>query len=95
MDSYFKFKMFTEFTLPFIVCAITFVIISMMIIIKGIKEQRIHIFFKKNGYERELFGVPSFGDGAFYGWVRKSDNKRVDDRDIRGWTLKQIKEKYK
>ena len=51
--------------------------------------------FKKNGYKRELFGVPSFGNGAFYGWVRESDNKRVDDRDIKGWSLKQIKEKYK
>ena len=45
-------------------------------------------------HKRELFDVASVGNGAFYGWVRESDNKRVDDRNIKGLSFKQIKEKY-
>ena len=35
------------------------------------------------------------GNGAFYGWVREDDNKRVDDRDLKGLKFKTIKERYK
>jgi hypothetical protein len=95
MDIYFKFKMITEFIIPIIFFVITFLIIVIVGIVSGSKENRIEKFFLTHGYKRKLFDVASVGDGAFYGWVRESDGKRVDDRDIRGWSLKQIKEKYK
>ena len=95
MDTYFKFKMFTEYIIPIAVIVIVIAVVIIHTVISVIKESRIEKFFLKNGYERKLFGVPSFGGGAFYGWVRESDGKRVDDRDIRGWSFKQIKDKYK
>jgi hypothetical protein len=73
---------------------VVFVVGITRVLICCIKENRIHKFFLSHGYKRELFDVPSVGKGAFYGWVRESDRKRVDDRDIKGWSLKKIKEKY-
>ncbi len=95
MDTYFKFKMFSEYIVPIALIIITIVALMIVCAISSIKEKRIKKFFVSNGYERELFDVASFGGGAFYGWVRKSDNTRVDDRDIKGWSLRQIKKKYK
>ena len=95
MEVYFKFKMFMEYVAPITLVAIIVTIVIIKITISVIKEFRIEKFFLANGYERQLFGVPSVGNGAFYGWVRKYDGKSVDDRDIKGWSLKQIKEKYK
>lgn len=94
MDIYFKLKMFMEYILPIAVVVIVFVIIFICSVIGTIKEKRINKFFILHGYERKLLGVSSVGAKAFYGWIRESDHKVVDDRDIRGWSLKQIKEKY-
>lgn len=95
MEGYFKFKYYAEFVIPVVI----FVLLAVMTIggsiVTSIREKRIEKFFKKHGYKRELFDVASFGGGAFYGWVRKSDGKRVDDRDIRGLKVRQIKELYK
>lgn len=95
MDTYFKFKMLSEYIVPIALIIITIVALMFVFAISYIKEKRIKKFFKSNGYERKLFDVASFGNGAFYGWVRESDNTRVDDRDIKGWSLRQIKKKYK
>lgn len=95
IDFYIKFKLAMEFLIPIFLISIIFIIAFISLSFEYIRETRIEKFFKKNGYKRELFGVPSFGNGEFYGWVRESDGKRVDDRDIKGWSLKQIKEKYK
>lgn len=95
MDTYFKFKIFSEYIIPIILIIAIIVIGVIVVTISVIKENRIEKFFLSNGYKRELLGVPSFGDGVFYGWVRESDNTRVDDRDIKGLSFKEIREKYK
>lgn len=95
MDTYFKFKMITEYIIPIVLFVAIFLIVVIVGVISGIKESRIEKFFLTHGYKRELFDVASVGNGAFYGWARESDGKRVDDRNIKGWSLKQIKEKYK
>lgn len=95
MDTYFKLKMFSDYIIPIILIAAIIIVGAVVVAISSIKEKRIKKFFESNGYERKLFDVASFGNGAFYGWVRESDNTRVDDRDIKGWSLRQIKKKYK
>lgn len=95
MDIYYKIKIFMDYILPFATFGVIILIIVIYETVSTIKENRIHKFFVSHGYERKLFGVPSFGDGTFYGWVRESDHKRVDNRDIRGLSLNKIKEKYK
>lgn len=95
MDTYFKFKMFSEYIIPIILFVTIFVIGAIVVTISVVKENRIEKFFISNGYKRELLGVPSFGDGAFYGWLREFDNTKVYDRDIKGLSLKEIEKKYK
>ena len=95
MDIYYKIKIFMDYILPFAIFGVIILVIVICVTVSSIKESRIEKFFLSHGYERKLLGVPSFGDGAFYGWVREVDNKIVDDRDIKGWSLNRIKEKYK
>lgn len=101
MNTYFKVKLATEYIIPLCI----FTLIVMVVLVRGIKESiresRIKKFFESNGYERKLLGVASFGDGDFYGWIRQPDESKqitgqcADDRDLRGLSLKTIKEKYK
>lgn len=95
MDVYFKFKIYAEYIIPALLIGVLLVVIGICEVVHIVKESRINKFFLSHGYERKLLGVPSVGGGAFYGWVRESDHKIADDRDIRGWTLKEIKKKYK
>lgn len=95
METYFTLKILAEIAIPLILLAMLIGTGIICATVFSIKEKRINRFFKLNGYERELFGVSSVGAKSFYGWVRKSDNTRVDDRDIKGWSLKEIKQKYK
>ena len=94
METYFRLKTLIE-VIPIIVVVLIFVIGITRIILSIIKDYFIEKFFVSHGYKRELFGVPSFGDGAFYGWVRESDNRRIDDRDIEGWSLIKIIREYR
>lgn len=101
MNTYFKFKLATEYIIPVSI----FTLFVMVVLVRGIKESireyRIKKFFESNGYERTLLGVASFGYGEFYGWIRQPDESKqitgqyVDDRDLRGLPIKVIKKKYK
>ena len=97
MNTYFKFKLAIEYIIPVSIFAL-FVIV---ILIRGIKETRIKKFFMSHGYERTLLDMASFGDDAYYGWIRYPDESKhitgnyVSDRELRGLTIKVIKKKYK
>jgi hypothetical protein len=99
MDKYFEFKLYVDYIIPFLIFVILLVIaLSVGIIcylIQYIQEKMISNFFLSYGYKRKLLGVSSVGAKTFYGWVRETDNKIVDDRDIRSMPLKEIKKKYK
>ena len=95
MDTYFKIKMYAEYIIPIALLIITFVITAILIAIGTVKEKMINKFFLSHGYERRLLDVSSVGAKAFYGWVRTSDYKVADDRNIKNLSIKQIKEKYK
>ena len=80
--------------IPIIIFVITFFILSIGYLVFLLKEKSIQKFFISHGYERKLLDVSSVGAKSFYGWVRESDNKIADDRDIKGWSLNEIKEEY-
>lgn len=94
MESYFKLKLY-GLMVSVMLSTLLIIFLAICYTVALIKEKRIEKFFVSHGYKRELFGVPSVGNGAFYGWVRESDNKMADDRDIRHLSLGEIKVKYK
>ena len=94
-DFYIKLKLWMDYIIPIILIALIFIISFLAISVQYIKQKRVEMFFLKHGYKRKLFDVASVGDKSFYGWVRETDNKRVDDRDLRGLKFKTIKERYK
>lgn len=93
METYFKLKLFLAF-ISFVILIIIGSLLFISSVVSRIKEIRIKKFFTSHGYERRLLDVPRFGNGAFYGWVRESDNKIVDDRDIKSLSFEEIKERY-
>lgn len=95
MKAYFVFKLYMEYVIPIMLLLLLFFVVMVHVAIGTIKEKMIHKFFISHGYKRKLIGVSSFGAKSFYGWIRDYDYKIADDRDIKGWSLKQIKEKYK
>lgn len=95
MKAYFVIKLYMEYIIPFILLIILFFATATCIVVNTIKEKRIHKFFVSHGYKRKLLGVSSVGAKSFYGWIRSYDYKIADDKDIKGWSLKQIKEKYR
>lgn len=94
-DTYIKLKLYMEYIIPISIIIILFIITLTVELVRKMKQKRIEKFFTKCGYERKLFDVSSFGGRCFYGWVRETDNKRADDRDLRGLKFKTIKERYK
>jgi hypothetical protein len=94
METYFKLKLFFAI-IPIVLSTLFLFVLIFCSIIAEIKRRRIEKFFLSHGYARKLLDVPRFGSGAFYGWVRESDNMIVDDRNIKGMSLKEIREKCK
>ena len=91
MNTYFKFKLVTEYIIPVSI----FTLFVIVILVRGIKETIRETRIKK------LLGVAGFGGDTYYGWIRQPDESKqiagqyVDDRELRGLSLKTIKEKYK
>lgn len=101
MNTYFKFKLATEYIIPISIFALSVIVILIRCIKETIREIIIKKFFVSHGYERRLFDVASFGSGVYYGWIRYPDESKhitgnyVDDRELQGLLIKVIKEKYK
>lgn len=101
MNTYFKFKLATEYSIPVSIFTLFIIVILIRVIKETIRETRIKKFFVSHGYERILLDVASFGGDAYYGWIRYPDESKhitgnyVDDRELQGLSLKTIKEKYK
>lgn len=101
MNTYFKFKPATEYSIPVSIFTLFIIVILIRVIKETIRETRIKKFFVSHGYERILLDVASFGGDAYYGWIRYPDESKhitgnyVDDRELQGLSLKTIKEKYK
>lgn len=91
MNTYFKFKLATEYIIPLCI----FTLIVMVGLVRGIKESIREYRIKK------LLDVAGFGSDVYYGWFRYPDESKhitgncVDDRELIGLLIKVIKKKYK
>ena len=67
-------------------------------LISSIKENRIKKYLTSIGYKRELISTASVGTNHTYGYKRPKDDGWSDiirDYELRGMSLKQVKQKYK
>lgn len=95
MEEFFRIKIIVDYIIPVTILGIIICIVIVSSIASSIRKSQIKKFFESNGYTLKLTGVSSVGNGAFYSWVRESDNKRVVVLELRGMSLKEIKDKYK
>ena len=78
-----------------------FVLVFLSIFINGlvssIKENRIEKYLISIGYKRELISTASVGTNHTYGYKRLKNDGWSDiirDYELRGMSLKQVKQKY-
>ena len=74
-----------------------FFVIFIKYLISSIKERRVEKYLVSIGYNRELIDTASVGDNHTYGYKRPKENGWSDiirDYELRGMSLKQVKQKY-
>lgn len=95
-DLYFGIKLICgAIVIGFIV--LTCLILFIECLIYSIKESRIEKYLESIGYKRELISTASVGTNHTYGYKRLEANGWSDiirDYELRGMSLKQIKQKY-
>ena len=89
-EKYFTLKLIGE---AVIIGFFVFVIIILLVsaAVQDIRWNRKIKLLEKNGFVKYLRGVPSVGDGAFYGWKRESDGRLIHDISIKCQTYKELK----
>ena len=96
MDTYFKYKMFTEFYIPAIVFGIVLLLVAFVLIkayFEDKKIKKIKTYMKANGYEYYLRNVASCGVKTW--WAYRKDNVSIDENDLYKMSFREIKKKFK
>ena len=95
-DLYFEIKLIGgAIVIGFIVllCLIIFV----KCLVSSFKKSRIEKYLESIGYKRKLISTASVGTNHTYGYKRRKDDGWSDiirDYELRGMSLKQVKQKY-
>lgn len=71
--------------------ALVIIILLVSAAVQDIRWNRKIKLLEKNGFVKYLRGVPSVGNGAFYGWKRESDGRQIHDIFIKSLTYKELK----
>ena len=90
VEKYFTLKLIGEAAIIGLF-VLVIVILLVSAAVQDIRWNRKIKLLEKNGFVKYLRGVPSVGDGAFYGWKRKSDGKQIYDTYIKSQTYKELK----
>lgn len=75
-------EIWAKFIVPITIGAIVALSLIANCIINCFKWRRKINWLKSHNFERYLIGVPSFGNGAFYGWREKEGGRWIDERDL-------------
>lgn len=90
VEKYFTLKLIGEAAIiGLFVLAIVILLVSA--VVQDIRWNRKIKLLEKNGFVKYLRGVPSVGNGAFYGWKRESDGKQIHDIFIKCRSYKELK----
>lgn len=90
VEKYFTLKLIGEAVIiGFFVLVIIILLVSAAV--QDIRWNRKIKLLEKNGFVKYLRGVPSVGDGDFYGWKRSSDRKIISDVEIKYHSYSELK----
>ena len=90
VEKYFTLKLIGKAVIiGFFVLVVVILLVSAAV--QDIRWNRKIKLLEKNGFVKYLRGVPSVGDGAFYGWKRESDGRQIHDIFIKSRTYKELK----
>ena len=90
IEKYFTLKLIGEAVIiGFFVLVIIILLVSAAV--QDIRWKRKIKLLEKNGFVKYLRGVPSVGDGTFYGWKRESDGRQIHDIFIKSRKYKELK----
>mgnify|MGYP007069858161 CR=1 FL=1 len=90
VERYFALKLIGTYVVIGIIVIIALAMIGSAVIQDICWNRKIKLL-EKNGFEKYLRGVPSVGNGAFYGWRREFDGKRIADYSIKPMSYKALK----
>lgn len=76
------FKVWSEFIIPATIIVATILISTCLCLVRSISWNRKIRWLRAHNFERYLVGVPSVGNGAFYGWRNEQTGKKIDERDL-------------
>lgn len=88
-EKYFALRVFEAYAGIAIIAAII-IIVVVKTAIDSFRWNRKTSLLERNGYERYLHGVPSVGDGAFYGWKKEGCN-RILESEMERMSFKELK----
>lgn len=78
--------------------SILFLVVFIKLLAESVKKTRTERYLESLGYERVLLNTAAFGDNHTYGYRKKDDDGYfviISDSELKGLSLKQIKQKCK
>lgn len=90
-DFWIKLKVWTEFIIPAAFLVLVCAIYVAAACISSFRWNRKIKWLKQNGYERFLRDVSSYGGKAFYAWKKEGNKKIIDERNLKHWSYKYLK----
>ncbi len=78
--------------------ATMFLVVFIKLLAGSIKQTKTEKYLESLGYERILLNTAAFGDNDTYGYRKKDDDgyfSIISDSELKGLSLKQIKQKCK
>jgi len=94
VDRYFAFK-FYAVCIVLAVLILIIIVVLLSALIHEISMRHKLRLLESMGYEKYLYSVPAFGNGATYGWKKQSGGLRILDYELRRMSYKKLKSTLK
>ncbi len=95
LETWAAFKLWVDYLIPLMLFIGIVLVFVMVCTLQSFRWNRKIRWLTKHGFERYLVGVPSVGNGAFYGWKNEKTAKRIDERDVKRLKFKLLVERMR
>lgn len=97
MKLYLKLKELNGTVVALIVFILLILVDVLWVFLQINRQIKLEEFFTEHGYKRVILSIDDpYSNKLFYGWRRETDTSivTVDDRRLRRYSIKEIKQKY-